>query len=156
MLVEPEVSGRSVSTWLPLCVAFKLRMWPQRKPPHVSLRTPSKFSLQAVHTQELDLLPPDLPDVSDKNAPPKFAGRPIVFMSARVHPGETPGSFSFLGALRFLLSDDPRARNLRERFVFKMVPMLACVDQHLSQLVGRFFSCWSSFNLLFEIYFLEV
>ena len=32
--------------------------------------------------------------------------------------------FVFLGILRFLLSNDPRARALRERFQFKIVPML--------------------------------
>ena len=56
--------------------------------------------------------------------PLKFLDRPIIFLSARVHPGETPGQFVFLGALRFLLSDDPRAVKLRDRFVFKMVPIL--------------------------------
>lgn len=54
----------------------------------------------------------------------EFEHRPLVFLSARVHPGETPGTFAFLGLLRFLLSDDPRARWLRDNFVFKLVPML--------------------------------
>ncbi|CAE7872901.1 agbl5 [Symbiodinium microadriaticum] len=53
-----------------------------------------------------------------------FPQRPIVFVSARVHPGETPGQFAFFGLLRFLLSDDPRAELLRRQFVFKLVPML--------------------------------
>lgn len=35
-----------------------------------------------------------------------------------------PGQFAFLGFLRFLISDDPRAALLRQQFVFKMVPML--------------------------------
>ncbi|CAJ1392284.1 unnamed protein product [Effrenium voratum] len=53
-----------------------------------------------------------------------FADRPVAFISARVHPGETPGQFAFLGMLRFLLSDDARAALLRQQFVFKLVPML--------------------------------
>ena len=48
----------------------------------------------------------------------------MLFVSARVHPGETPGSAMCLGALRFLLSQDPRARALRDQFVVKVVPML--------------------------------
>jgi len=44
----------------------------------------------------------------------KFEGKPIVFVSARVHPGETPSSFTFLGFLEFILDEkDPRACRLR-------------------------------------------
>jgi hypothetical protein len=56
-----------------------------------------------------------------------FVGRPIVYISSRVHPGETPASHMFEGILRFLLkrgSDDPRAAMLRRKFVFKLVPIL--------------------------------
>ncbi|CAE8590289.1 unnamed protein product, partial [Polarella glacialis] len=74
--------------------------------------------------QEVDSLPSELPDRFHACQPTKFPGRQIVFISARVHPGETPGQFVFLGALRFILSDDPRAADLRERFVFKMIPIL--------------------------------
>ena len=54
-----------------------------------------------------------------------FPNKPIIFVSARVRPGETPASFSFDGYLDFLLDEeDPRAKRLREIFVFTMVPML--------------------------------
>lgn len=71
---------------------------------------------------EVDRSPPEL---QLRGHPPVlFPGRPLVFFSARVHPGETPGQFAFIGSLRFLLSDDPRAVALRDNFVFKLVPML--------------------------------
>lgn len=51
--------------------------------------------------------------------PHSFGAKPVVFVSARVHPGETPGSFALDGVLA-LLTDrtDPRAQALRRHFVF--------------------------------------
>lgn len=51
--------------------------------------------------------------------------KPILFVSARVHPGETPASHVLNGFLEFVLrEDDARAQVLRDRFVVKVVPML--------------------------------
>ena len=56
--------------------------------------------------------------------PPLF-DRPTVVLSARVHPGETPGQFALQGAVAFLLrGGDPRAAALRGAFNFKLLPML--------------------------------
>lgn len=54
-----------------------------------------------------------------------IAQRPVVFISGRVHPGETAGSWMVKGLLDFLTTeDDPDARWLRDRVVFKVIPML--------------------------------
>jgi murein tripeptide amidase MpaA len=47
-----------------------------------------------------------------------------VFISARVHPGESNSSWMMKGVLEFLISQAPEAKVLRENFVFKIVPIL--------------------------------
>ena len=64
------------------------------------------------------------PNAAEKR-PRKFSmAKKIVFISARVHPGETPAAHVMNGILYFLMSDDPRAIYLRDMFVFKLVPMV--------------------------------
>ena len=47
-----------------------------------------------------------------------------IFITARVHPGETNGSFMMNGFIRFITGKSPEAKLLRKNFVFKLVPML--------------------------------
>nr|XP_018672540.1 cytosolic carboxypeptidase-like protein 5 isoform X1 [Ciona intestinalis] len=55
----------------------------------------------------------------------RFHSKRVYFLSSRVHPGETPASFVFNGFLKFILKEnDPRAEQLRQRFIFKLIPML--------------------------------
>jgi len=51
--------------------------------------------------------------------------KPVVFVSARVHPGEVPAQWCLEGLLNFAtIKDDPRAIAFREKFVLVMVPIL--------------------------------
>lgn len=47
-----------------------------------------------------------------------------VFITSRVHPGESPSSFVCEGIIDYLLSHNEEVRQLRDEFVFKIVPML--------------------------------
>lgn len=48
----------------------------------------------------------------------------IVFVTSRVHPGESPASYVMQGFIDFLTSKHAMARVLRDAIVFKIVPML--------------------------------
>eukprot|EP00126_Sphaerothecum_destruens_P011786 Sdes_comp20961_c0_seq1m18721 len=53
------------------------------------------------------------------------ARKKVVFITARVHPGETPSSYVVQGMMDFLLNPhDARAQRLRDALVFCFVPML--------------------------------
>lgn len=52
------------------------------------------------------------------------ANKPIVFISARVHPGETPASYMLDSIIQCILAKDLKGNALRNQFVFKIVPML--------------------------------
>ncbi|XP_046145396.1 cytosolic carboxypeptidase 2-like [Osmia bicornis bicornis] len=47
-----------------------------------------------------------------------------IVITARVHPGETPSSWTMKGIIDFLTGESDQAKVLREKFVFKLVPML--------------------------------
>ena len=50
--------------------------------------------------------------------------RPVLFVTARVHPGETPASFVCQGLVDWLLGGDPQAVQLRQGATVVVVPML--------------------------------
>ena len=61
----------------------------------------------------------------DNNRPLAFEGKKTIFLSSRVHPGETPASYVLLGLLNFLCNEkSEQAKILLDKFVFKIVPML--------------------------------
>ncbi|NWS95495.1 CBPC6 carboxypeptidase, partial [Mionectes macconnelli] len=64
-----------------------------------------------------------LPPSSAANLRPG-AEQKVVFITARVHPGETPSSFVCQGIIDFLVSHHPIAKVLRDHLVFKIAPML--------------------------------
>jgi cytosolic carboxypeptidase protein 5 len=49
-----------------------------------------------------------------------------VFLTCRVHPGETPGQFVLNGIYKFLLDyeTNPQSKLLLNLFVFKIIPVL--------------------------------
>jgi Zinc carboxypeptidase/Cytosolic carboxypeptidase N-terminal domain len=67
----------------------------------------------------------ELLTITDLTSPKdEIVSRPVVVLSARVHPGEANSSWVMKGTLDFLLSDTPQAHWLRQHVVFKVIPML--------------------------------
>jgi cytosolic carboxypeptidase protein 2/3 len=63
--------------------------------------------------------------ITSREKKDNVAQRKCVIISARVHPGETVGSWMMRGVIKFIT--DPaniEARLLRENFIFKIIPML--------------------------------
>ncbi|XP_033623726.1 cytosolic carboxypeptidase 6 isoform X1 [Fukomys damarensis] len=74
---------------------------------------------QSVQQRQLDLLTITSPENLREGAEQK-----VIFITGRVHPGETPSSFVCQGIIDFLVSHHPIACILREHLVFKIAPML--------------------------------
>ena len=75
------------------------------------------------HEPLLSGLFPDSKHTTDRS--PVFVGKEVIFISSRVHPGEVPAQHAFKGILNLLMDPlDLQARELRARYVFKLIPML--------------------------------
>ncbi|KAH9145714.1 hypothetical protein AeRB84_010368 [Aphanomyces euteiches] len=67
----------------------------------------------------------DVLTITEYSAEPQvLMMRTGVVLTARVHPGETNGSFVMQGIIDFLTGPSTEAKRLRQCFVFKIIPML--------------------------------
>jgi len=71
----------------------------------------------------------------------KDTKRKAVILTARVHPGEPNSSWIMKGILDYILGNSGKAHQLRDTFVFKVVPMLnpdgVIVGNHRCSLTGH-------------------
>eukprot|EP01038_Epipyxis_sp_PR26KG_P006054 gene6054-8335_t len=83
-------------------------------------------SIDGVSNEKEPMLVGLFPNCRDPSTrPPEFPNKEIIFVSARVHPGEVPAQHTFQGILTFLLDpNDQCAKELRAKYVFKLIPML--------------------------------
>uniref|UniRef100_A0A1A8LCT8 Cytosolic carboxypeptidase 1 n=1 Tax=Nothobranchius pienaari TaxID=704102 RepID=A0A1A8LCT8_9TELE len=94
------------------------------------LRTPRIYLRQDVLCETLSgnscplLTITAMPESNSNDHICQFRNRPLIFLSARVHPGETNASWVMKGTLEFLMGSSPLAASLREAYIFKIVPML--------------------------------
>lgn len=60
----------------------------------------------------------------DTSIPPEIRDKRIVWVSARVHPGEIPSSYILHGLLEYLICSSPTAKLLRNKVIFVLIPMV--------------------------------
>ena len=60
----------------------------------------------------------------EKNSRPQSFNKQTIFISSRVHCGETIASFFLQGMFDFIAAYGPQAQIILEKFVFKIVPLL--------------------------------
>ncbi|XP_014027642.1 cytosolic carboxypeptidase 1 isoform X2 [Salmo salar] len=95
-----------------------------------ALRTPQTYLREDVLCETLGgnscplLTITAMPESTSNDQICQFRNRPLVFLSSRVHPGETNASWVMKGTLEFLMGSSPVAHSLREAYIFKIVPML--------------------------------
>ncbi|CAG0884092.1 unnamed protein product [Darwinula stevensoni] len=79
--------------------------------------------------------------ITDRNLQIMDEKKPVVLLTARVHPGETPSSWIMQGIIDYLTSEEPNAKTLREKFMFRIIPMLnpdgVIVGNHRCSLSGK-------------------
>lgn len=97
------------------CMRFNLCMHSLRRSPTCSL-------MHTVHN--VIVIPASVNECGSLSYAVFVGSRPVVFLSARVHPGETNSSWVMKGTLEYLMSCSPQAQSLRESYIFKIIPML--------------------------------
>ena len=85
----------------------------------------AQFTTRKTLTNTLAGNPMEILTITSKANAENMARRKGVVLTARVHPGESVGSWMMKGALEFLTNTElPEAEILRQNFVFKVIPML--------------------------------
>ena len=62
--------------------------------------------------------------VTDEKSDIEEQKKPYIFITARIHPGESNASFLMRGFMNFLLSDTKEADFIRKNYITRIVPML--------------------------------
>ncbi|KAL0486883.1 cytosolic carboxypeptidase [Acrasis kona] len=75
-------------------------------------------------TRTLQMRKVDLLTITEPENLQATNSKPSIFITSRVHPGESPASFLCHGFISFLVSNHPDAKTLRQNLIFKIVPML--------------------------------
>jgi hypothetical protein len=68
--------------------------------------------------------PLDILYITNFNSASTISARQSILFTARVHPGETSGSYVIESVINTLLNNSEQSNNLLNKYVFKIIPML--------------------------------
>ncbi|HWQ54349.1 MAG TPA: M14-type cytosolic carboxypeptidase [Bryobacteraceae bacterium] len=109
--------------------AARNRVWIARQPPYTNQRLRellNHFHGHPALNEEVvgkTLAGRPIPLLTITNPKTPETGKPVIWLMARQHAWESGTSWVAEGAVRWLLSQHPRAARLRDGFVFKVFPM---------------------------------
>ncbi|XP_017875220.1 cytosolic carboxypeptidase 1-like isoform X2 [Ceratina calcarata] len=92
--------------------------WNRKVPPNTYFR--AETLCETLNGNENPLL--TITSLDSKSNP--IQNRKVIFLTSRVHPGESNASWVMHGTLEALLGNNPYVAGLRDDYVFKIVPML--------------------------------
>ncbi|XP_043794368.1 cytosolic carboxypeptidase 1-like isoform X1 [Apis laboriosa] len=92
--------------------------WSKRVPPNTYFR--AETLCETLNGNDNPLL--TITSLDSKSNP--IQNRKVIFLTSRVHPGESNASWVMNGTLEALLGNNPYVTSLRDDYIFKIVPML--------------------------------
>lgn len=63
--------------------------------------------------------------ITHPNSPIPLVGKSCVFLTGRIHPGESNGSYVLHGLIDYLLSENPDAKYILDNTIVRVVPMIS-------------------------------
>ena len=63
--------------------------------------------------------------ITEPESPIPLVGKSCIFLTGRIHPGESNGSYVLHGLVDWLLSDHPHAKYILDHCIVRIVPMIA-------------------------------
>ena len=114
---------------------------------------------QSIQERRLDMVTITSPStdnkIVDKNG--REVKKRTVLVMARSIPGESPASYVVQGLIDFLVSKHKIAQELRDKLIFKVIPMMnpdgVYLGNYRGNLLGNLANCHYTLNILDVIIF---
>ena len=87
--------------------------------------------------------------ITEPDSPIPLVGKSCIFLTGRIHPGESNGSYVLHGLVDWLLSDHPSAKYILDHCIVRIVPMIA-VDGVVQGAYRIFTSTTGDLNRMWE------
>ena len=93
-----------------------IKQWEEKSPPGVVTHSTLCKTMSKRDVPVMTITSPD--------SPIPLAGKSCIFLTGRIHPGESNGSYVLHGLVDWLLSDNPFAKYILDHCIVRIVPMI--------------------------------